>query len=247
MHFPLSNDHDTNLAYQGELTRANEVIGQFIRSCSHGMRGPIKSIMGLVNIMTSAAPEADINLKMLLGLVEKVANNMESQLDEMEHFLENSTRQVNSQVIDWNELVGNVLARNRREIEKAQVVVSVDIQAVATFWCDKPRLILILDNLVTNAIQFRDPQKSKMEISLQVRAGMKECVITLSDNGIGIEEKYHKKIFELFFRGSERSSGTGMGLFVVQEALKKIGGEVAVESKPGRGTQFAIRLPGNAG
>ena len=65
----------------------------------------------------------------------------------------------------------------------------------------------------------------------------------MKDNGIGIEPQYQEKIFDLFFRATDQSQGTGLGLFIVKDTIDKLRGKIEVESEPGRGTTFTIEIP----
>lgn len=228
----------------GELQKAHDVIGQFITSCSHSMRGPLKSIYGLVNLIR-VTPREDKNSDVFLDLITQVTDKMEHQLDEIEHFLENTRRDVtNHEVINFNEIINNLLVRNKQEIMSHGILVSFDVMSEAEFKGDRQRIALCIKNLFENSLQFRRPGEAvKTMIKIDVQITPKVCTIAVKDNGIGIPAEYQDQIFNLFFRASTQSSGTGIGLYVVRETVQKMRGAVTVCSSPEHGSIFTISLP----
>ena len=104
------------------------------------------------------------------------------------------------------------------------------------------RLKIILNNLLSNAIKFQSPQKSDQYIRVSSHATAEKYVIQVEDNGDGIKSEHKEKIFEMFFRGTQRSRGSGLGLYIAREAAEKIQGKIEVESEYGKGTLFHIEL-----
>jgi signal transduction histidine kinase len=225
-----------------ELKKANEIIGQFITSCSHSLRGPIKSIEGLVNLLRTTSYD-DSNAFMFLEMIAKVIDKMEHQLDEMEHFLENTNRGVVITKVDFRSILEAIVRQNRREIDGNKLNVSIEICEKAPFHADRHRIALVLKSLLVNAIQFRDDHKTLKQIRIHVNITQANCHIEIVDNGIGIPEECLKKIFQMFFRASEKSTGTGIGLYVVNEVLSKMGGTIDVTSEPGKGSTFTLSIP----
>ena len=99
---------------------------------------------------------------------------------------------------------------------------------------------------MSNAIKYRDFNKSNPEIKVAIAINENQAVITFKDNGIGIELHNLEKIFNMFYRASEQSDGSGLGLYIVKNATDKLRGEVQVTSKLGEGTSFVINLPNRA-
>ena len=104
------------------------------------------------------------------------------------------------------------------------------------------RLKIILNNLLSNAVKFQSPQKSNPYIRVFLRTTAERYVIEVEDNGEGIKPNFKEKIFEMFFRGTQRSKGSGLGLYIAREAAEKIQGTISVESEYGKGTVFCIEL-----
>lgn len=230
----------------GELEKSKQVIGQFITSCSHTMRGPLKSISGLVTLLQSRRDYPPNDAEMFLNLINATIDKMEHTLDELEHFLENSKREVKLQRVDCHELLKNLIHQFSEEIESKHLKIKIGVEQTIPFHSDIARLRIILENIFSNAIQFRDEKKENQEITVSIQVTPEKCKIFILDNGIGIHPVDHAKIFQLFYRATEQSSGTGVGLYVVKEAIEKMGGEVTLDSMPGKGANFKVTVPNGA-
>jgi signal transduction histidine kinase len=232
-------DNDSN----AELARANDVIGQFITSCSHSLRGPAKSIEGLVNLMLNNRNYTDQEQRMFLDLIVRSSIKMENMLDALEHFLENSRREIICRSINLQEITESTLKPYQYQVEKKGIQMNVVIDQPHPLLSDPSRLRIVLSNLIDNAIHFQDNHKQLKMIDVSVKGGTSDIYVSVADNGIGIDPAADKKIFDLFFRASEKSGGSGIGLYVVKEILAKMNGKIKVKSKPGVGTKFILCIP----
>jgi signal transduction histidine kinase len=111
------------------------------------------------------------------------------------------------------------------------------------FFNDKMGVREIFRNTVSNAIKYADTTKESNIIHINIKINKKEANISIKDNGIGISDDVLPKIFEMFYRGSERSKGSGIGLYLVSQSVDKMGGKIDVKSTLGKGTEFIVRLP----
>jgi sensor histidine kinase regulating citrate/malate metabolism len=100
---------------------------------------------------------------------------------------------------------------------------------------------IILSNMIENALIFTDQKHA--EISLKITDNGTELNIQLEDKGIGIEDTFHDRIFDMYFRSSELSKGNGLGLYVVKTALGKLHGDISVMSEKNKYTLFEINIP----
>jgi signal transduction histidine kinase len=120
---------------------------------------------------------------------------------------------------------------------------SVIIEGIE-FYSDHWRVSEIFRNLISNAIKYRRPE-SESEVTIKIHVDNLRADISFADNGIGIKENSLKRIFEMFFRATDQSEGSGIGLYIVKNAVEKLGGQITVASTPGAGTHFHIVLPNN--
>jgi len=226
-----------------ELTKAKGAIEQFIYSCSHTLRAPLKSITGLVNLLKKAERNSEIDSQLFLQSIEKTVEKMEVVLNELEQFLLNSRKSLTLNSVDIKSLIRKVIDEIQMPGVKDLISVSVRIQQNVPFHTDEERFQVVLTHLISNALQFRDPSKSNMRVSVNVKLTTSHCVLQVRDNGIGITKEVRPNIFELFYRGSECSVGSGVGLYIVNEIVNKLNGSILVNSTPGKGSVFQITLP----
>ena len=102
---------------------------------------------------------------------------------------------------------------------------------------------IILENLVENAVRFCSPHEA--DIPVKINQESHDVLIEISDNGQGIDNELEERIFDMYFRGNERSKGNGLGLYIVKKAIEKLNGSITWSSKQYAGTTFIVRLPLN--
>ena len=119
---------------------------------------------------------------------------------------------------------------------------SIKIEGI-DFYSDHWRISEIFRNLISNAIKYRQLVNRNPEVSVKIHVDNLRADISFSDNGIVIDEKSLNKIFEMFYRATEQSDGSGIGLYIVKNAVEKLGGQISVASKAQQGTRFSIILP----
>ncbi|MBW1614725.1 MAG: GHKL domain-containing protein [Deltaproteobacteria bacterium] len=127
------------------------------------------------------------------------------------------------------------------EEKGTEVSISDDLPIIH---CDEDRIYQVFENLIVNAVKFTgDAEKPKIEIRHKDEGDFYQFYV--KDNGIGIDKKYHRKIFEIFYRLNEieDKEGTGIGLVIVERIIKNHGGEIWVESEKGKGATFCFTLP----
>jgi signal transduction histidine kinase len=123
------------------------------------------------------------------------------------------------------------------------VIFNQDVSQNGDFFSDELRVKMILNNLVSNAIKYRDENKAEQRFNLTISSDHANAKIEIEDNGKGIPRENLSKIFEMFFRSAEAGVGSGIGLYIVNEAVVKLGGEIDVASEPGHFTKFTITIP----
>jgi signal transduction histidine kinase len=240
---PVGRGEVDSMSAEGfALARANKAIEQFIYSCSHSLRAPLKSIEGLLFLLNNSATNKDIDPKLYLASIEKTVNKMDTLLDELEQFLLNSRLDLNARPVHATEVVDQVLREFNDVILGMQVHVTVCVDQRVPFFTDENRLRIMLKHLISNAVAYQDFGKQEKKINIRFVIDYKACVLEITDNGIGIKEGIRDQIFHLFYRGSEQSTGTGVGLYIVQEMITKMGGNISVNSVHGGGSTFLISM-----
>ena len=111
------------------------------------------------------------------------------------------------------------------------------------FYSDHWRVSEIFRNLISNAIKYRQINSGVSEVNIKISVDHLCADINFADNGIGIKSSSLKRIFEMFYRATDQAEGSGIGLYIVKNAIEKLGGQIKVASAPGEGTRFHILLP----
>ena len=126
---------------------------------------------------------------------------------------------------------------------KSNVQVRITIQENDTFHSDRARIGIILNNLVSNSMRYSNANCLDPYVQIDVSFNSLGANLIIRDNGIGIAPEYHPKIFDMFFRVSNESTGSGLGLYLVKETIDKLNGKLEFTSEPGIGTEFKIFVP----
>jgi signal transduction histidine kinase len=151
--------------------------------------------------------------------------------------------EVVSEKILIKELVTEILGVLKYPTFNDTLKINIDTQEDLEINSDPSRLRVILNNLLHNAIKYADPSKENSMIWITTSREGNACIIEIKDNGIGIATDLQPRIFEMFFRATSLSTGSGLGLYIVKESLEKISGTIAFESLPGKGSTFRVTLP----
>lgn len=228
-----------------ELLKAQSAIEQFLYSCSHSLRAPLKSISGLVNLLRwrgdESLPAFDSNI--LLGSIDQSVFKMEALLNDMNNFLSHLQNQIEIEPVPIKGLISEVVDQLTREIVNAKLDVTTDIRQTSALYADTNRLSIVLTNVLSNALNFADDTKSSNKICIRVKISRSNVSIIIADNGIGISQVALPQVFNLFFRGSQKSKGAGVGLYVVKEMVTELGGDVTIKSTDGLGTVMLVSIP----
>src|SRR5690606_35670453 len=120
---------------------------------------------------------------------------------------------------------------------------NITINADVAFYSDEYRLTVIMNNLISNAINYQDRGKASSILNISVLVNKERALVGVEDNGIGIAREFLPKIFNMFFRGTVKSKGAGLGLYIVKETVNKLNGRVKVDSEYGKGTLVELILP----
>jgi PAS domain S-box-containing protein len=227
---------------EATIVQTNFELDSFVYRASHDLRAPLRSILGLVNIINNQAVEADkVNY---LRLIEKSAIKLDNFISDLINFSRNSRASVDIEEVDFVSIIAES-KENLRFMDGADKVEFISkVKGGKEFYSDPKRIAIFLQNFLSNAIKYQNPNIGKKSyVNIQVNITRSHCVITIEDNGVGIKKEYQPKIFNMFFRASENSFGSGLGLYIARQAVERLGGEIKVDSKPGIGTTFTIILP----
>ncbi len=225
-----------------DLIYKNNELDTFVYRASHDLRGPIASLLGLHNIVQYEIKDpAALEFFTMYNIQIKRLNDTILSLIEITKIkdIEATKTDINfSEIIDGSiNSFANLPLFNLIEF-------NIDINVKATFVSDRSLLTTIIQNLVENAIKYADnKEKPYVNIEIKNKGPQNDLYIVVSDNGIGIPASLHSKIFDMFFRGTEQAIGSGLGLYILKNAVQKLKGKIMLQSEQKKGTTFEIILP----
>ncbi len=225
-----------------ELSKINKEMDSLVYNVSHNIRSPLMSVLGLVELLQSEG--SDINLREhLLSLMRISISKLDDTLREILDYSKNSRGEINITNIDLNSLLLGYFENLKFMAGSSEITKKVNIKSAVTFYSDAYRLNIIFGNLISNSIKYRDFEKNNPFINIEVEITEEIASITFQDNGIGISDKALNKVFDMFYRATDKSEGSGLGLYIVREAVDKLGGTISLDSKFGIGTTLKIEIP----
>ncbi|HSD65670.1 MAG TPA: HAMP domain-containing sensor histidine kinase [Vicinamibacteria bacterium] len=226
-----------------ELERRNAELERFTYTVSHDLRSPLVTVRGFVDLLEKdvAALEPE-RVAGDLSRIRSATGTMEKLLRELLE-LSRVGRVMNPpETVSLDELARQAVAALHGRLRAAHVRVDV-LPGLPSVHGDRTRLLEVLQNLIENAVKFRSGQGEPL-VEVGSRPGPDGPVVYVRDNGVGIDPRYHDRVFALFERLDPRVEGTGVGLALVKRIVEVHGGRVWVESEgAGRGATFCFTIP----
>jgi len=223
-----------------ELKIRNAELDNFVYKVSHDLRAPLSSILGLVNL--SRMQGNTDNLEEYIALIGEKIQALDHFIGDVLSHSKNLKMDVAVGKVDLEKIIEQTFTdlsylRGARQTKRVVRLEGID------FYSDQWRISEIFRNLISNAIKYMRPDSDDAQILIKISVDHLCADITFADNGIGIKESSLKRVFEMFYRATEQADGSGIGLYIVKNAVEKLGGEIKVASRPGEGTRFHILLP----
>lgn len=240
---PSLSIKEMNLLLNRELTEANSVLDKFVYSCSHDLKGPLASIKGLIRLAEKSSRNDTTDE--CLHLINESVVRMDSFIKALETFVANARGPVLKNEIDLLDMINRIIEEKLEFAKTNKIKVRVRVKHIQKFVSDHARINIILYNLIDNALNFQELHKTEKFVDIEVKVNHTSAQIEICDNGEGISKDCISDIFQMFYRSSEASKGSGLGLYIVQEAVTKLGGEISVASSKGVGSNFVVKIPNN--
>ena len=220
--------------------KVQQELMTFMYKASHNLRGPVATLCGLINVARMEVNE-DNALK-YINLLNERTSHLEFTLGELIDITKIKQEDLAIDCIHFQAILDEVFDEFRDDTEKHHIQVNTLVQSPPNFRSDPKLLKRLFYYLIHNSIKFRNNENPCIDI--QVRDQEEDGVlISVSDNGPGIEESIRPRIYEMYFRGSEKSNGSGLGLYIVNSIVERLGAYIHLQSKQGKGTTFTILLP----
>jgi signal transduction histidine kinase len=227
-----------------ELEKAYMELDRFVYSASHDLRAPLTSILGIVKVAETERNQvgsaADVDN--YFGMIKKSVNKLDSFVQDIIHYYRNSRLDNELERFSLAEVL-NTSFENLSYMKSASYIkFELEEGVPEDLYHDKSRILVIVNNLISNAIKYHKDEPGSI---IRARAVVDEDNLTIwiEDNGIGIKEESQNYIFDMFYRAGAGSVGSGLGLYIVSESVKKLGGKISVDSTLGKGSVFCVVLP----
>jgi two-component system, sensor histidine kinase len=223
-----------------QLSKTNHEMDRFVYSVSHDISAPIKSIKGLIAITKlESMKETEIPY---ISKIEQSVKKLEDFTEEILEHSRASRKNIEMEEIQLADLLDEILDNLKYldDFAAIQFQRKLEPQYVKS---DRFLLKVILSNLISNAIKFQRRNDAVTPVVF-IRSCVKDrFIIEVEDNGEGIHDHYKDRIFEMFYRATTSASGSGLGLFIASEAVRKLNGAISFKTKYGEGSTFIIELP----
>lgn len=222
-----------------ELQKINLELDHFVYSISHDLRSPLLSIKGIIGLVLKSSTISEENKK-FLEMTMSSATRLDNTIQEILDYSRNSRLEVSNTAFDIKELI-EIVYEDLRFSANTETEIEFNVTCSTTIFSDKPRLGVLLKNVIGNCIKYRKPDIAS-KITVSINEVNNALQIEIKDNGEGIHPKHLEKVFDMFYRASTTSIGTGLGLYICKEIASKLGGHILLESELGTGTTVTIIL-----
>ncbi|WP_061230758.1 PAS domain-containing sensor histidine kinase [Leptospira weilii] len=236
----LIEKNETLQALSNHLTERNSQLEEFNQIVSHNLRAPVGNIFTLTTMLSEKyGTDKD---ELLQSLEMSVKDLMNTLSDIVEVIRIRRNRNVDKQPILFKDAFNKIQNLLSTEIKKMSAEIQTDFTAAPEILYSKVYLESILLNLLSNALKYSDPNR-KSEISLVSYIKDRKIFLIVRDNGLGIDlQKYGHQMFKMNKTFHREKEGQGIGLFMTKNQIESLGGEITVESSPGKGTSFLINF-----
>jgi signal transduction histidine kinase len=224
-----------------ELEKLNNELNSIIYAITHDFRSPILAVKGLIELVKMNL-DMSPHLDFVLNSISKNIESLDNKIIDIYNFVKHSNVELQFSEVDLKEIFTEIFSAVQHVVDYP-IQLKIDIVELIPFYTDVYRLKIILNNLISNAIKYSVNRDNNAFVGLVARIDARQCSISVIDNGEGIPADLQKKVFEIYFRANNKTSGTGLGLFICTEALRKLNGTIELVSEPGKGSTFKVNLP----
>lgn len=223
-----------------ELRKVNAELDRFVYSASHEIRSPLSSILGLVNLAKVADSDKRVEY---FDHIEKSVNRLDEFIHDIVDYSRNARLGIEIKEVDFETMISNIIDDISHTDNFNKIKCNIENNQSKVFYSDPKRIKVVLSNIITNAFKHHRPdQVDQPFVSIIISDTKSNIDIQVDDNGPGIDKKHQDKVFDMFYRATTSSEGSGLGLYIVEETLEKLQGSIHVDSNPKKGSSFTVRL-----
>jgi signal transduction histidine kinase len=224
-----------------ELIKRNFELDSFVYRASHDLKAPLNSLMGLISLVESETQEPAVVA--YIKMMNKSVVKLDTFIRDLADFSRNARLELEHSLIDWESLLNETLENLQFADGADRIEKRIHINYEGAFHSDPVRIGIIFNNLISNAIKYQNLQRKDSRVDITITQQGSNAVISIADNGIGIAKEHQPKVYNLFFRASIQSYGSGMGMYIVKNAIDRLKGSIQLESEEGKGSNFTVTLP----
>ncbi len=224
-----------------QLSERNFELDQLMYKTSHDLRSPLSSILGLVNL-ANLDPDKN-NLSGYLQLIEGRIKKLDVFINSMLNYGRVNRGEIKVVKINLKEVFNNAIQQleNLDNFKSIRAQVKIKNEEIP-FNNDALLINIITSNIISNAYKYYNAEvRSFLKINVEINPT--SASFSFKDNGIGIQKEHMDKIFNMFYRATDRSQGSGLGMYIVKQAVEKVNGSISIKSIYGEGTEIKIVLP----
>lgn len=225
-----------------QLIEINKELETFIYRTSHDLKGPLSSSRGLISLALRSKDltEAEQYIKLIQTSLDKMDNILVT-LYEISVIRKGA---VNLKECNMENVIGAVIKSFENYPNYNNIKFSINNKMTRSFITDEILSQTILRNIIENAVKYSKPTATEPFVKIDMKEEGEYNIISVSDNGMGIQKEYQEKIFDAFYRANTETKGSGLGLYIVKNAIDKLKGKIVLfSSDPAEGTTFHIYFP----
>ncbi|EJF10963.1 MULTISPECIES: ATP-binding protein [Pontibacter] len=230
-----------------ELQRINLDLDTFVYTASHDLRSPIMNIEALMGILKKELVAVNALNNEIEEIVQHVVDSVDrfkrtiADLTEISRMQKGFSESASDEVINIKEVYDEIMADLNKPDKLKDCFIHTDLQVYQLKFSRK-NFRSILYNLISNAIKFQAPDRDCL-ITLSTRLQGSSVLLSIKDNGLGVNSRQQQQLFTMFKRFHDHVEGTGIGLYMVKRIVENAGGKIEVESEENVGTEFRLYFP----
>jgi signal transduction histidine kinase len=216
-------------------------LDRFVYRVSHDLRSPISTMKGLTSLVRMNSEV--FTQENFLNMMEESLDRLDVFISKLVEFSRNSNEPVMIQPVDLNHIFESVLQEQQQHSNWSKAKVECSLPDSFMVYSDVNKIYTAISHVIRNSLDYCDA--SKCSFLLSIKGFIQQNVVTIEivDNGIGIDKKFTPKVFQMFFRATLLSKGSGLGLFLAREAIDRLGGNITISSELNLGTLVKIQFP----
>jgi signal transduction histidine kinase len=224
-----------------DLEKVNRELDRFFYSASHDLKVPLLDMKGAIN--SAMSDVKDEKMLEYFALLKQRADKLDLFLQDIIDYSRNAQTDVKLEPVNLIQMIRGVIENFTFVKGADRIRFMVEVEQNIEVETDRVRLMIVMNNILSNAIKYHRLDQLDPWIKILCRFENGTLALSIEDNGQGIEEDLVPKIFNMFFRGSNLSKGSGLGLYIVQETLEKMNGTIEVHSTLRTGSRFVMHIP----